>query len=105
MASVRRIAPRLPPSAARRRLGVVVASLGGGLAGLAGLAVGAACVVRAPDAAVGTAAGVMVSRSSGPGVGDRGRLPARDGVARVLAPARDAGVTATSGRDSEQGAP
>ena len=102
MASVRRIAPRLPPSAARRRLGVVVASLGGGLAGLA---VGAACVVRAPDAAVGTAAGVMVSRSSGPGVGDRGRLPARDGVARVLAPARDAGVTATSGRDSEEGAP
>jgi hypothetical protein len=76
--------------------------LGGGLAGLA---VGAACVVRAPDAAAGTAAGVTVSRSSGPGIGDRGRPPVHDGVARVLAPARDAGVTAASGRDSEEGAP
>jgi hypothetical protein len=94
MASVRRIAPSPPTRSARRRLGIVATSLAGGIAGLVA---GAACVARVPQAASGM--------PSEPGVGDRVHAPAGDGVARVLAPAREAGVMAAQGQVDEDGAP
>ena len=104
MAPVRRIAPKPLARAWRRRLGVVAASLAGGVAGLAA---GVVCVARVPDAASGMGMGLggPVSSTSAPDAGGRGLPLVPQGVARVLAPAAEVGVTAARERGGEEGAP
>ena len=102
MAPVRRIAPKPLARAWRRRLGVVAASLAGGVAGLAA---GVVCVARVPDGASGMGLGGPVSSTSAPDAGGRGLPLVPQGVARVLAPAAEVGVTAARGQGGEEGAP
>jgi hypothetical protein len=104
MAAARRTPPKPPTHVARRRahaLATATALAGG----LAGLVAGAACVAWAP--AVGRVArdGSAPERASRSNAAARSHPGAVDGVARVLAPARESGIPARYGQGGEDDAP
>jgi hypothetical protein len=101
MATARRIAPEPPTHRLRRRARGVAASLAGGVAGLA---VGAACVAWPPEGDLRAAPGALPpSKAAEPQARHPSRRPETRDVAAVLAPATDAGVIPSRG--DEEGAP